>query len=160
MVELAINTKIAASPETCFDLARSMTFHAESLADTHERIMDGPEHDLLEAGDEVEFEARHFGMHVRHRARIQSLDYPRQFRDVMVRGLFRSFVHDHVFETTEAGTLMRDNIRLIAPGGLFGRLAERVVLKPYLTRLLTARAEAIKRAAAKAPSESADRGLK
>lgn len=147
MTHLEVQTRIAAPPEVCFDLARDVDFHARSLAHTGERITSRPDHALLELGDEVEFEGRHLGVRQRLRARIESFDRPRQFRDVMVRGAFRSFVHDHVFEPSAGGTLMRDRLRFAAPFWPLGAAVERLVLRPYLARLIAARGQEIKTAA-------------
>ena len=65
----------------------------------------------------------------------------------MVRGAFRSFVHDHTFAPEARGTRMTDRVRFQAPGGVLGRLVERVVLGPYLTRLIAERGRALKRLA-------------
>ncbi len=151
MTTLEVQTHIAAPPHICFDLARDIDFHARSLAHTGERVTRRPDHRLLELGDEVEFEGRHLGVRQRLRARIESFDRPHQFRDVMVRGAFRSFAHDHMFESTIGGTLMRDRIQFVAPFGLIGTAVERVVLRPYLTRLNTARGREIKEAAERTP---------
>ncbi|MEL6770918.1 MAG: hypothetical protein AAFP18_07625 [Bacteroidota bacterium] len=85
MVEFEVTTWIAAPPAVCFDLARDVDFHAQSLAHTGERVVERPAHALLELGDEVEFEGRHFGVVQRHRARITGFDAPVFFRDTMVR---------------------------------------------------------------------------
>ena len=147
MVEFEVTTWIAAPPAGCFDLARDVDFHAESLAHTGERVVDRPGHRLLELEDEVEFDGRHFGVVQRHRARITALEVPNFFRDEMVRGAFRSFAHDHRFEPMGEGTLMRDRIEFVAPFGWVGWIVERVVLSPYLKRLIAQRGLEIKRAA-------------
>ena len=147
MTEIEVRTHIAASPEVCFDLARNISFHAQSLKHTGERVVEAPARPLLELADEVEFEGRHFGVRQRFRARITAFDRPHWFRDEMVRGAFQAFTHDHVFETTEAGTLMRDRIQFAAPLGLLGRLVEKAVLRRYLFRLIEGRAAEIRRAA-------------
>ena len=147
MTRLEVRTRIDAPPEACFDLARDVDFHARSLAHTGERVTARPDHALLRLGDEVEFEGRHLGVRQRLRARIESFDRPRQFRDVMVRGAFRSFVHDHLFEPTAAGTVMVDRLTFAAPFWPLGVVVERAVLVPYLRRLIAARGQEIKRAA-------------
>jgi ligand-binding SRPBCC domain-containing protein len=147
MVELEVQTHIDAQPSVCFDVARDVDFHARSLAHTGERLISRPSHALLELGDEVEFEGRHLGVRQRLRAKIESFDRPRQFRDVMVRGAFRSFAHDHLFEPEAGGTLMRDRLRFVAPVWPAGLLVERVILRPYLTGLIRARGQEIKREA-------------
>ena len=147
MTQLEVRTPIAAPPEVCFDLARDVGFHAESLAHTGERVTDRPAHDLLRLGDEVEFEGRHLGVRQRLRARIESFDRPRHFRDVMVRGAFRSFAHDHEFAPSAGGTVMTDRLTFAAPLWPLGVVVERVVLTPYLRRLISGRGQEIKAAA-------------
>jgi hypothetical protein len=65
----------------------------------------------------------------------------------MVRGAFRTFVHDHSFRGELGGTTMIDVCRFIAPGRPLGWLVERLVLGPYLRRFLTERAAVIRRVA-------------
>ena len=151
MTRPEVRTQIDARPEVCFDLARDVDFHARSLAHTGERVTVRPEHALLRLGDEVEFEGRHLGVTQRLRARIESFDRPRQFRDVMVRGAFRSFAHDHAFEPVGGGTLMTDRIEFAAPLWPLGVAVERAMLAPYLRRLIAARGQEIKRAAEQRP---------
>ena len=147
MTEFEVKTFIAASPERCFDLARDVDFHARSLAHTGERVVERTGQGLLVLEDEVTFEGRHFGVRQRLRARITAFDRPRYFRDEMVRGAFRSFLHDHVFEPTSGGTMMRDRLQFAAPGWPLGVLVERFVLRPYLARLVAARGHGIRQAA-------------
>ena len=150
MTHLVVRTPIAAPPEVCFDLARDVDFHARSLAHTGERVTVRPERDLLELGDEIEFEGRHLGVRQRLRARIDSFDRPRHFRDVMVRGAFRSFTHDHEFAPSAGGTVMTDRLTFAAPLWALGVVVERLVLAPYLRRLISGRGREIKDAAERA----------
>lgn len=147
MTRLEVRTPIAAPPEVCFDLARDIDFHARSFAHTGERVTDRPEHGLLRLGDEVEFEGRHLGVRQRLRARVDAFDRPRHFRDVMMRGAFRAFTHDHVFEPTAGGSVMIDRLQFAAPLWPLGVAVERAVLVPYLRRLIAGRGQEIKAAA-------------
>ena len=147
MLKFSIITEISAPPAACFDLARDVEFHAESLAESRERVVDRPGHRLLVLGDEVEFEGRHFGLWWRHRSRIEAFTPPSHFRDEMVRGAFRSFVHDHHFDAADGGTRMSDVVRFEAPLGPLGVLVGRLVLLPHLRRLIESRAAAIRTAA-------------
>lgn len=147
MTELEVQTLIAAPRALCFDLARNVEFHAQSLAYTGERVVVRPVHPLLRLGDEVEFEGRHLGVRQRLRARITELTAPAYFRDVMVRGAFRAFTHDHIFREVASGTLMIDHLRFTAPGGVLSGLIERHLLRPYLRGLIEQRGAEIKKAA-------------
>ncbi len=65
----------------------------------------------------------------------------------MLRGMFKCFAHDHYFEATDGGTLMRDVLRFAAPLGPLGWLAETLVLRRYLTGFLMERNTLIKQVA-------------
>ncbi len=139
---IRLETYIGAPQERCFDLSLSVRLHLESAAKTGERVVSGRETGLFEAGDEVTWEARHFGLRRRLSVAITSMDRPRSFRDEMTNGPFRSMRHDHRFETRREGTLMVDAFE-VAMLPLFDRLA----LLPHLRRFLVRRNETIKRVA-------------
>ncbi|HEV7238520.1 MAG TPA: SRPBCC family protein [Thermoanaerobaculia bacterium] len=144
MQTIKVDTRIRAPIERCFDAARDLDLHIRSLAHTNERAVAGRMSGLIELGEEVTWRGRHLGITQHFTSRITAYDRPRHFQDTMQRGAFRTFVHDHYF--TEEGTLTRmtDVLAFSAPFGIFGRIAERLVLRRYLTRLLQTRADAIR----------------
>jgi len=141
---VVVETLILAPAELAFDAARDIDLHAETQAHAGERAVAGVTSGLIEMGQEVTFEARHFGLRLRHSARITAFDRPRRFQDTMIRGAFKSFVHDHSFEERESGTLMIDRLELRAPLWILGRFAEWLFLDRYLERLLRERGLLIK----------------
>jgi len=143
---ITIETWIAAPPERCFDAARDLDLHVKSLRHTNERAVGGRTSGLIELGEEVTWRARHFGVTQHFTSRVTAFDRPRSFQDAMQRGVFRSFVHDHYFEPDGAGTKMTDVLVFAAPLGILGRMAEALVLRGYLERLLRTRAAVIKNA--------------
>lgn len=75
-----------------------------------------------------------------HESLIDRYDPPRYFRDVMIRGHFRFFEHEHLFEeVSESQTLMRDQLRFSAPLVLGGALTEGSILRPYFIQFLQQR---------------------
>jgi ligand-binding SRPBCC domain-containing protein len=148
---IRVETWIAAPPERCFDAARDLDLHPKSLAHTNEVAVAGRTTGLIELGEEVTWRGRHFGVTQHFTSRITAFDRPRFFQDSMVRGAFASFVHDHYFVERHvernAGTSMTDALVFSAPLGILGRIAETLLLRRYLERLLTRRAAAIKEAA-------------
>jgi ligand-binding SRPBCC domain-containing protein len=62
----------------------------------------------------------------------------------MLRGAFRSFVHDHHFEPCAQGTVMKDVLTFRSPFGIVGAIVDRLVMARYLTRLLTQRNAIVK----------------
>ena len=152
MDRIELSTRIAAPPERCFDLARSVDLHVRSTAATGERAVAGKTAGLLGPGDEVTWRARHFGVRQSLAGRISAYDRPRHFQDTLLRGAFKSLRHDHFFAPVDGGTLMRDVFEYAAPLGPLGRLAERLFLTAYLRRFLEARNRELK-AVAESPEE-------
>ena len=146
MESVTVETLIDATPERCFDAARDLDLHVRSLAHTGETAVAGRMSGLIELGEDVTWRARHFGLVQHFTSRITAFDRPRYFQDAMQRGAFRSFVHDHFFTEHHGRTRMVDVLVFSAPLGVLGRIAERLVLRRYLERLLTDRAAVIKAA--------------
>ena len=122
-----IETDIGAPVATCFDLARSIDLHLESMIASKERAVAGITTGLIGAGEEVTWRARHFGVQWRMTSRITEFDPPQRFVDEMVRGPFRSFRHEHVFEAIGTGTRMTDVVTFrIAFGRVAGRAGRAV----------------------------------
>ena len=143
METIRIETLIAAPIERCFDAARDLDLHLESMAHTSECAVGGRTSGLIELHEEVTWRGRHFGVTQHFTSRITAFDPPRYFQDAMQRGAFRSFVHDHYFVEENGVTQMTDVLVFAAPLGLLGRIAERLFLRRYLDRLLTERGKTI-----------------
>jgi ligand-binding SRPBCC domain-containing protein len=127
-----------------FDLVRSVDVHQASLMHTNERAVAGTTHGLMGLGDEVTWEARHFGITQRLSVRITSFERPIRFQDVMVAGTFKRMIHDHEFNRQPSGTLMIDRFDFESPLGILGWLVDRIVLRNYMRRLLRRRNEVLK----------------
>ncbi len=133
MTTIVVETMIDAPVAMCFDLARDVGAHAESAGFSGERIVEpGRLSGLLERGDLVTFEGRHFGIRQRFTARIVELNRPDRFIDEMVSGAFRSLRHVHEFHPHGSGTLMRDILTWEAPLGFLGRVAGWLFLKRHM----------------------------
>lgn len=129
-------TESSLPPERLFDLARSIDVHVESQKGSGERAVAGVRSGLIGEGQEVTWRARHFGIPLTMTSRVTQVDFPRSFTDEQVRGPFRSFRHVHEFEATPGGCIMTDRVEFAAPFGLLGRAAGKLVLRPYLQRLI------------------------
>ncbi len=150
MPRITVDTFIAASPDRCFDLARSIELHAVSAASSGESIVSPAKSGLLELGDTVTFRGRHFGFMQTLTAQITAFDRPRHFRDSQVKGIFQMFDHDHYFEPVKnastTGTLMRDVFEFRNPFGPLGRLADFIVAH-HLESFLKTRNQIVKNVA-------------
>jgi len=152
MPVIVLRTRVAAPPARCFDLARDVELHQRSTAASRERAVAGVTAGLLGAGDEVTWEATHFGVRQRLTSRITEFDPPNRFVDEMVRGAFARFRHEHQFLSVPDGTDMVDIFDYTAPLGPLGRLADGLFLRRYMTALLRERNAYLKRAAESMPS--------
>jgi ligand-binding SRPBCC domain-containing protein len=146
MTTITIVTTIGASPQRCFDASRDLDLHLKSMRHTGERAVAGRMSGLIELGEQVTWEGRHFGIRQRFTSSITAYERPRHFQDSMMRGAFRSFVHDHYFEECDGGTRMTDVLAFRSPLGVLGAIVDRVFMTKYLTRLLTKRNEVVKAA--------------
>lgn len=157
MASFRIITEIAAPIEVCFDLARDIDFHTRSLGETGERAIAGRTTGLIGLGESVTWEARHLGVRQQFTAEVTVFDPPVYFRDVMTRGAFRAFAHDHRFETANGKTVMTDEVEFRSPLGPLGWLVDWLFLGGYLRRLLEGRCQAIKAEAESLAQKQADR---
>jgi ligand-binding SRPBCC domain-containing protein len=147
MPRIVLETLIEAPVERVFDLARSIDAHVASTEGTGERAVGGRTSGLIEMGETVTWEARHFGVVQRFRVKITAFERPEMFVDEMLSGAFAMMRHRHVFSSLDGVTLMRDEFDFSAPCGLAGRLAERAFLTRYMERFLAKRAAALKQMA-------------
>ncbi len=132
-MKIVIETVIAAPVERCFEMARDVAAHVESAAFSGERLVPpGKLSGILELGDLVAFEGRHFGLKQRFVARIIEVTPPRRFVDEMVTGAFRRLRHDHEFHVHAEGTLMRDVLEWESPLGFIGRIADTLFVKRHM----------------------------
>jgi ligand-binding SRPBCC domain-containing protein len=147
MSTIELVTRVMAPQKRCFDLTRSIDLHVRSASKTDERAIAGVTTGLISGGEEVTWEAKHFGVRQRFKSKITSFDPPRYFQDSMVRGVFKRFVHDHMFAEEGGGTTITDRLEFEAPGGPLGRIVDRILLSSYLERFIRERNEVIKRVA-------------
>ncbi len=147
MVTIRVSTTIAAPIERCFDLSRSIDLHIASTEASGEKAVAGVTSGLIGLGQEVTWNARHFGVSQLLTSRITAFERPTFFQDRMVRGSFKELVHDHFFEANAAGTIMKDVLEFTAPLGILGWLAERLFLQRYMESLLKGRNRVIKEVA-------------
>jgi ligand-binding SRPBCC domain-containing protein len=105
---------------------------------------------IIGRDETVTWRARHFGITWTMTTIISEWDRPHRFVDRQAHGPFQEFVHEHVFEPVDHGVLVTDHVRFAAPLGPLGWIAEQLVLKRYMPKLITTRndfmvAEALKR---------------
>jgi ligand-binding SRPBCC domain-containing protein len=130
-------TEVPVDPRRLFDVSLDIDAHVSSMARSRERAIGGVTAGRIGLGETVTWRARHFGIWFMMTSRITELEEPTRFVDEQVRGPFAVFRHVHDFEPVDDGCRMTDTITVGSP--VFGRLAERLVLVPYLRRLIRKR---------------------
>jgi ligand-binding SRPBCC domain-containing protein len=132
-----IVTLAPVSPDVLFDVSLDIDAHMSSMAASGERAVAGVTSGRIALGETVTWRARHFGIWFTMTSQIIAFERPTNFVDEQVHGPFRRFHHEHRFESMLNGTRMTDTVTLASP--VFGVLAERLVLVPYLRRLIRMR---------------------
>lgn len=123
--------------EALFDVSLSIDEHVASMAKSGEQAIGGVTRGSIALGESVTWRARHFGIWFTMTSQVTSLERPDRFVDEQVRGPFSLFRHEHLFSRDGDETVMTDTLTIGSP--IFGRLTERVILVPYLRRLIRQR---------------------
>jgi ligand-binding SRPBCC domain-containing protein len=145
IIELA--THINAPVQQCFDLARSIDMHLDSMRQSGEAAVGGRTSGLIQLGETVTWHAKHFGIWQTLTSKLTEMQAPNYFTDEMVTGAFKAFRHEHYFYPLGNQTLMKDVFMFDAPLGFLGIIANFLFLTRYMTRLLEKRNAEIKLAA-------------
>jgi ligand-binding SRPBCC domain-containing protein len=144
-VTIEVVTLIEAAPDVVFDLELDVDVHTASLPGSRETATTSTGRRQLLLGDEVTLRARHLGIRWRMTGRVTVYQRPDRFVDEQVHGPFRMLRHEHLFRRRERdGTLMVDRMTVSAPLGPLGTVVTRLLIAPYLRRLLIRRAAHIK----------------
>ena len=147
MTKIELSTHINAPIERCFDLARSIELHIESIKQTGEQAIAGRTTGLIEMGETVTWRAKHFGIRQTLTSKITEFNYPNYFTDELVKGAFKSFRHEHHFYAVNDQTVMKDIFIFESPFGILGEFVNRLFLGQYMEDLLKKRNTVIKKAA-------------
>jgi ligand-binding SRPBCC domain-containing protein len=148
MTTIHLTTIIDAPIEACFRLSLSIDLELSAAAQYEIKAVSGVTKGSIELGERVTWNTRQFGIWVTHTSEITRLESPSYFQDAMVRGLFRSFKHDHFFRRVNPNrTEMCDELHFSMPAYLLITITEHLLVKRRLTNLLAARDALIKEAA-------------
>jgi len=96
----------------------------------------------MRSGAMIDYRLRLHGLTLRWRSRIAVWDPPLSFVDEQVRGPYRSWRHEHLFEVTDAGTLCRD---LVDYRVLGGRLIHRWLVRRDLLAIFAYRQQQLRK---------------
>ncbi|AZQ43740.1 SRPBCC family protein [Nonlabens ponticola] len=144
MPSIHLRTEIKAPIELVFDLARSIDLHEHSMEHTNEKAIAGRTSGLVQQGETVTWQAKHLGITQKLTSKIIAVQPHHYFADEMKSGAFKRFKHEHFFETSSNGCIMRDIFDYDSPLGILGSLVDAIFLKKYMTDLLKRRNQLLK----------------
>jgi ligand-binding SRPBCC domain-containing protein len=150
-VTIRLVTDLPTSLDRAFALSLDIGAHLRSMAATGEQAVAGTTTGTIGLGESVTWRARHLGVVWRMTSRVTALEAPHRFVDEQVRGPFARFRHEHTFTAVPGGTRMVDEIAFRAPLGVLGRIAEALVLRRHLRRLIAERNRSLAAELAPAP---------
>ena len=147
MAKIILQTKVQAPVFRVFDLARSIDLHKASASKTNEEAIAGKTSGLIELNETVTWRARHFGVYQKLKVKIIEFDRPNMFKDIMLKGTFKSMSHTHTFEEKNNVTIMYDTFEFESPFGGLGKIANYLFLKKYMTNFLVTKNQVLKNVA-------------
>ncbi|MBJ6368532.1 SRPBCC family protein [Snuella sedimenti] len=134
-----IKTEINSDIKTCFDLARNIDLHQESLKHSNEKAIAGKVTGLIKQGEWVSWEAKHVGFVQHLTSKIVEFNEPNYFVGEMVFGAFKWFRHEYHFYESANKTLIVGKFHFESPYGILGKLANFLFLRRYMEKLLKTR---------------------
>ena len=147
MSTIHLTTIIKSDIHKVFDLSRDIDLHQKSTSKTNEKAIAGRTSGMIELNETVTWRAKHLGFYQIHTSKITAMEKPNHFTDVMLKGRFKSFKHQHIFREDGKNTIMTDILEFESPFGIIGQLFNYFFLKNYMKKFLLKRNEMIKNAA-------------
>jgi ligand-binding SRPBCC domain-containing protein len=95
----------------------------------------------IEPGTVIDYQLRIHGIPLRWRSKIAVWEPPQRFVDEQVRGPYRRWHHEHLFDETPGGTRIRDIVHYAVPGG---RLVHALFVKPDLLKIFAYRTKRLR----------------
>ena len=94
---------------------------------------------VLGPGTLIDYRLRIRGVPIRWQSEITVWEPPRRFVDEQRRGPYRRWVHEHIFEERDGGTLIRDEVAYAVPGWFLEPLVNRWLVAPDLRKIFAHR---------------------
>lgn len=144
MPTIHLTTFIAAPQKVVFDLSRHIGLHKISQQSHNEEAVNGTTSGLIKEGEFVTWKAKHLFKTRFLKIRITKMESPSFFEDVMEKGDFKSFEHQHHFKPAQNGTIVIDILKFESPYGPIGSIINGIYLTHYMKQILLQRNKVIK----------------
>lgn len=89
----------------------------------------------LRPGALIDYRLYLHGVPLRWRTIITDWEPDQRFVDEQQHGPYRLWRHEHTFAERDGGTVLGDEVRYLAPGGVLAPLVHRVLVRPDLERI-------------------------
>ncbi len=86
----------------------------------------------LREGTQIRYRLRLHGIPLRWQSEITAGDPPFRFVDTQIRGPYRAWTHEHVFEYRDGATVMRDRVQY---GVIGGSVIQKFLVAPDLSKI-------------------------
>jgi ligand-binding SRPBCC domain-containing protein len=104
-----------------------------------------PEGIRMRAGAEINYVIGWMGLPIQWKTVIKDYEPPHLFIDEQASGPYSLWHHEHTFEETGAGVVIRDQVDYRLPLGVLGRIAHAVMVKRQLLAIFRYRQATIAR---------------
>jgi len=146
VTKIILETPINAPIKDVFNLSLDIDFHIKSASQTSEQAIAGTTSGQIAYGETVTWRGKHFGLWLTHTSIISEYTPSSFFVDEMIDGNFKSFRHEHRFQTVTSGlndinssTIMQDILTYEVPYGILGRLFDFLFLRKHMLKFLKTR---------------------
>lgn len=99
----------------------------------------------IREGTLIDYRLQLHGLPIKWRTLIRDWQPPHRFVDEQLRGPYRTWIHEHTFESHEGGTLCRDHVTYDVPGGPLRPLVHRLFVQRQVQRIFDYRADQLRR---------------
>ncbi len=96
----------------------------------------------MREGTLIDYKLLIHGLPVKWRTRIRSWQPPHFFVDEQLRGPYRQWIHQHMFDASDGGTLVRDLVEYAVP---FDSLVHRWFVRPDIEKIFRYRSDQLRK---------------
>jgi len=107
--------------------------------------IENPDAIRMRAGERINYVIGWMGLPMKWKTVIRAYEPPNRFIDEQASGPYKLWHHEHTFEETPAGVVIRDRVDYCLPLGILGRVAHTLLVKRQLLEIFRYRQATIAR---------------
>lgn len=89
----------------------------------------------MKKGTVIDYKLKLYGVPVNWRTEITEWQPSHRFVDVQLEGPYKLWVHEHIFEELDGGTLMIDRVKYTAPGAFLEPIVHKLFIERDVNRI-------------------------